>query len=70
VVLRYRTDHLEIEVASRATARPDGPAPDGHGQGLIGMRERVALLGGQLDAGPRPDGGYTVTARIPWEGCG
>jgi signal transduction histidine kinase len=32
------------------------------------MRERVTLLGGEVDAGPRPDGGFLVTARIPLEG--
>ena len=41
-----------------------GLATGGHG--LIGMRERTALLGGQLDAGPAPEGGFTVTATIPY----
>ncbi|MFJ9448497.1 sensor histidine kinase [Kitasatospora sp. NPDC101235] len=40
----------------------DGPA---HGFGLIGMRERAGLLGGHLSAGPRPEGGFRVAARLP-----
>jgi signal transduction histidine kinase len=36
-----------------------------HGQGLIGMRERVAVFGGELDAGPTTDGGYLVRAHLP-----
>ncbi len=43
---------------------PASPTPSG-GHGLLGMRERVALLGGTLDAGGRPDGGFTVSARLP-----
>jgi signal transduction histidine kinase len=46
---------------------PGGPPGSGHGpgQGLAGMRERVALLGGSLSAGPAPDGGFVVSAVLP-----
>src|SRR4051794_12617127 len=65
VTVRYGPDAVEIDV------RDDGrPAPtDGHtgGRGLLGMRERASLLGGTLEAGPLPRGGYRVHARLPLE---
>jgi signal transduction histidine kinase len=52
--------------ASRVTARPlSGP-----GHGLIGMRERVAMYGGEFSAGAGPRGGYRVRARFPVPGAG
>jgi signal transduction histidine kinase len=68
VMLRYLPDALEVRVSDNGagTTRTAGSAsPDGGGHGLIGMRERVALFGGVLEAGPRPEGGYAVLARIP-----
>jgi signal transduction histidine kinase len=63
VEVHHRDRELELDVADdgRATAA-DEP---GIGHGLIGMRERVAVYGGLLDAGPRPEGGFRVHARLP-----
>ena len=64
VVLRWSPEVLEVEVANRVA---DGPAAHGltsGGQGLIGMRERVALCGGELRAGPIGRG-FVVRARLP-----
>ena len=64
VVLRWSPEVLEAEVANRVA---DGPAAHGlasGGQGLIGMRERVALCGGELRAGPIGRG-FVVRARLP-----
>jgi signal transduction histidine kinase len=64
VVLEYRPDDLLITVTD--DGRPTTEA--GGGRGLIGLRERIGLYGGELDAGPRPGGGWRVRARIPLEG--
>ncbi|TMR91767.1 sensor histidine kinase [Nonomuraea basaltis] len=63
VDLRRDGDELRLRVANGPGAAP-GPAP-GAGQGLVGMRERAALLGGSLDAGPAPGGGFEVRATLP-----
>jgi signal transduction histidine kinase len=61
--LAYGPDALRI-VVDNASSPPRAPlAPGGHG--LLGMRERVGALGGRLRAGPRPDGGYRVSAELP-----
>ncbi|HEX6762651.1 MAG TPA: histidine kinase [Gaiellaceae bacterium] len=64
VVIRFREDRIDLEIAD------DGDelaAPDGLGHGLVGMRERVALYGGTLEAGPREGGGYVLRAELPVE---
>jgi signal transduction histidine kinase len=69
VEVRYGDNLLELEVTDdgRATA---GQTDNGSGgRGLIGMRERVALLGGELEVGPRPGGGFRVAAVIPIDGA-
>ena len=43
------------------------PSADGSGRGIAGMRERATMLGGTLEAGPLPDGGFRVHARLPLE---
>jgi len=57
-----------VPVGAGAAARPlarVGGGPDRAGHGIIGMRERVSLCGGELHAMPRPDGGFVVRARLP-----
>jgi signal transduction histidine kinase len=63
VLLRYRPDELEVEV--RDDGREAVAQGAGGGHGLVGMRERASLLGGTLEAGPLPGGGYRVHARLP-----
>jgi signal transduction histidine kinase len=63
VLVRFAPDALELEVADDGSGGATHDANGGHG--LVGMRERVALFGGELEAGPRPEGGYLVRARLP-----
>lgn len=62
VTLRYRARALDLEV--RDNGRGNSNGRDG-GSGLIGMRKRVAAVGGSLAAGPSPAGGFAVAARFP-----
>ncbi|MET9251302.1 sensor histidine kinase [Nonomuraea sp. NPDC003709] len=63
VTIDYGNEELRIDIsdAGRGTATPSA----GSGHGIAGMRERVALLNGDFSAGPRPGGGFRVTARLP-----
>ena len=62
VTVHYRPDELELEVADDGT----GPATtNGHGHGLVGIRERVNIYGGEMSAGPAATGGFILSARLP-----
>jgi signal transduction histidine kinase len=62
VVVRYRPDELELEISDDGLGTGDG---SGSGYGLVGMRERVSVYGGELHAGRRPEGGYALRVRLP-----
>jgi signal transduction histidine kinase len=62
VRVRYLDSALEVEVTDDGRGAADRP---GGGFGLVGMRERVAVHGGELEAGPRRDVGYRVRASLP-----
>ena len=64
VELGYRPAGLGLRVVNGPARSAAGPVP-GAGHGVLGMRERAAMLGGELTAGPRPDGGYAVAAVLP-----
>jgi signal transduction histidine kinase len=62
VTVRYRPDELEVEVVD------DGAGPernDGLGHGLVGIRERVTIYGGEMNAGTAPTGGFVLNVRLP-----
>jgi signal transduction histidine kinase len=63
VVLSYGKGDLAVQVDD--DGRGPAAAADGGGNGIRGMRERVAALGGELTTGPRPGGGFRVLARLP-----
>ncbi|MFD4319115.1 sensor histidine kinase [Streptomyces sp. NPDC058548] len=67
VAVRHGKERIEIEVTTdAATLSPAAPEPGpAGGRGLAGLRERVLMLDGELEAGPRPEGGFRVHAVIP-----
>jgi signal transduction histidine kinase len=75
VRVAYRPEQVVVEVTdngngveSASGRRPTDSDPQirgSGGSGIAGMRERVAAAGGRLEAGPRPGGGFRVTARLP-----
>jgi signal transduction histidine kinase len=63
VHMHYSANALELEIIDDGTGTASQPSHGGHG--LVGMRERVALYGGCLDASSRPSGGFVVRVRLP-----
>jgi signal transduction histidine kinase len=65
VELRWRPAAVEVAVTDDGRGAAGAPPAGGHG--LLGMSERVAMLGGSLEVGPRPEGGFQVRAALPVE---
>jgi signal transduction histidine kinase len=62
VTVRYSSDDLEVEVLDDGAG---ATTSDGLGHGLVGIRERVKIYGGEMNAGPAPEGGFVLRARLP-----
>jgi len=62
VIVRYRSDEVEIEVRDNGNGRSSG---DGLGHGLVGIRERVKIYGGEMSARAEPEGGFVLSTRLP-----
>ncbi|MEV5975894.1 sensor histidine kinase [Streptomyces sp. NPDC052114] len=66
ITLTLDDENLLILVVNGPSTEPPAPLESsGTGHGLVGMRERVRLVGGTVDVGPLPDGGFRVAARLP-----
>jgi signal transduction histidine kinase len=68
VRLAYGERDLTVEVEDDGRGATPGGAAAGSGKGIVGMRERVGALRGELETGPRPEGGFRVFARLPLDG--
>lgn len=64
LTVRYERDAVMVEVVNEPGG--DGTAAVSGGQGLTGLRERARLLGGTIQAGPRSDGGFRLSGRLPY----
>jgi signal transduction histidine kinase len=67
VTFRYRPDELEIEVRDNGLG---SSTTDGLGHGLVGVRERVKIYGGEMSAGSANGGGFVLSTRLPFDGDG
>jgi signal transduction histidine kinase len=67
VTIRYGTEAIDIEVLDDGHTASESPS---RGFGLLGMRERVGVYGGTVEAGPRAGGGFAVAVHLPTEGRG
>ncbi|HEU5456455.1 MAG TPA: sensor histidine kinase, partial [Nocardioides sp.] len=66
VVLEYADNALAVTVSDNGIPGPVNGTDPGGGHGLIGIQERVAVVGGEVSAGPRPDGGFEIRATLPY----
>ena len=64
VAVDYGYDHVVLDIVDGGRG-DHAPPPQGAGHGIDGMRERATAAGGTLEAGPRPEGGFRVRARLP-----
>jgi signal transduction histidine kinase len=65
VVVRYGAGEVVLQVSDDGLGDDDGSGEDGGGQGLVGLRERVSVYGGVLEAGRQAGGGFTLHAKLP-----
>ncbi|MEV6399741.1 sensor histidine kinase [Streptomyces sp. NPDC051907] len=65
VSIDYGDEELSVEVVDDGRGAAENGSAAAHGFGIVGMRERVGLLHGELSAGPGPEGGFRVSARLP-----
>lgn len=67
--MRHEKDRVLLRVRNSAPTKPTDPglAGSGSGSGLNGLGQRVELVGGTFDSGPRPDGGFQVESVLPAE---
>src|SRR5829696_1063722 len=70
ITVRHADGRVVVEVTDDGRARPGNGSGNGSGsgKGILGMRERARALGGSLEAGPRPEGGFRVLASLPLGG--
>jgi signal transduction histidine kinase len=64
VTVQYGPEELQIEVRDDGTG---AATSDGLGHGLVGIRERVKIYGGEMSVGTAPEGGFVLNARLPLE---
>ncbi len=65
VVISYADGGVLVKITDDGRSQRMSQKSHGSGHGITGMRERVSLLGGELQAGPRAEGGYQVMALLP-----
>ncbi len=69
VRVRFAQRSVELLISDDGGGGGSGGGGDGGGRGIVGMRERASLFGGELTAGPRAEGGFVVRAILPMTGA-